>query len=107
LYPIYREAFGFSEVTLTLVYSVYVVGNLSALLFLGRLSDQIGRRRVALSAIALAAVSALLFVYARGPSWLFWARMLSGLAIGLAAGTATAWLAELDPRKDKSHATLL
>jgi len=44
LYVLYEDAFGFSKLTLTLVYAVYVVGNLTALLFFGRLSDQIGRR---------------------------------------------------------------
>lgn len=39
LYPLYREAFGFSGVMLTLIYAVYVLGNLMALLFFGRLSD--------------------------------------------------------------------
>jgi Major Facilitator Superfamily len=51
LYPLFREAFGFSPVTLTLVYAVYVLGNLVALLLFGRLADQIGRRNTALPAI--------------------------------------------------------
>src|SRR4051794_23187368 len=36
LYVLYRQAFGFSAITLTLVYAAYVVGNLGGLLFLGR-----------------------------------------------------------------------
>ena len=64
LYVIYSEAFHFSTLTLTLIFAVYVVGSLSALLFLGRLSDQIGRRRVILPAIGLAGLSALLFLFA-------------------------------------------
>lgn len=55
LYALYQDAFGFSEVTLTLVYAVYVVGNVIALLIFGRLSDQIGRRRAAIPAVGLAA----------------------------------------------------
>src|SRR5438045_789201 len=51
LYGLYREKFGFSQLTLTLIYASYVVGNLGALLFLGRLSDEIGRRQVCLPAI--------------------------------------------------------
>ena len=43
LYPLFREAFGFSPVTLTLIYAVYVLGNLVALLLFGRLADQIGQ----------------------------------------------------------------
>ncbi|WP_292016031.1 hypothetical protein [Mesorhizobium sp.] len=49
LYVIYKQAFGFSQMTLTLVYAVYVVGNLAALLVFGRLSDAIGRRPAALA----------------------------------------------------------
>lgn len=36
LYVIYKQHFGFSQITLTLIYAVYVVGNLTALLVLGK-----------------------------------------------------------------------
>ena len=47
LYIIYKQAFGFSQITLTPIYAAYVyaayaVGSIAALLFLGRLSDTIG-----------------------------------------------------------------
>ncbi len=106
LYLDYRRAFGFSEIVLTLIYASYVVGNLTALFALGRLSDQIGRRSVTVSALALAAVSTLLFLFAGETVWLFAARIVSGLAIGLDAGTVTAWIAELHPRGDKASATV-
>ena len=48
LYPIYRREFGFSELVVTGVYAIYVVGNLFVLFLFGRLSDQIGRRRTTL-----------------------------------------------------------
>jgi MFS family permease len=95
LYPLYREAFGFSGVMLTLIYAVYVLGNLMALLFFGRLSDQIGRRKVSVPAIGIAIVSAIVFAAASGTPWLFAGRALSGFATGLVSGTATAWIAEL------------
>ncbi len=95
LYPLYRQAFGFSGVTLTLIYAVYVLGNLIALLFFGRLSDQIGRRVTTLAAIGVGIASALVFAFATGTPWLFAARALSGFSTGLASGTATAWIAEL------------
>ena len=107
LYPAYAQAFGFGAVTLTSIYAVYVLGNLAALLLFGRLSDQIGRARVSLAAIALGIGSALLFLLADGTAWLFAARVLSGLATGLAAGTATAWIAELEPRDDKARAAAI
>jgi MFS family permease len=107
LYALYRDAFRFSEITLTLIYAVYVVGNLGALLFFGRLSDQAGRRRVSLPALALAAASAMAFFFASGVGWLFCARLLSGLAVGVASGTGTAWLAELYGARERSTATLM
>lgn len=95
LYPLYRQAFGFSGVMLTLIYAVYVLGNLMALLFFGRLSDQIGRRTVSVPVIGIAIVSAIVFAAASSTPWLFAGRALSGFATGLVSGTATAWIAEL------------
>ncbi|HXW40490.1 MAG TPA: MFS transporter [Xanthobacteraceae bacterium] len=95
LYPLYRATFGFSGVTLTLIYAVYVLGNVAALLLFGRLSDQIGRRNVSLPAIGCGIASAAVFAAAAGTAWLFAARALSGFSTGLASGTATAWIAEL------------
>jgi MFS family permease len=95
LYPLYRKAFGLSGVTLTLIYAVYVLGNLVALLFFGRLADQIGRRNASLPAVAVGIAGALTFAFATGTAWLFVARALSGFCTGLAAGAATAWIAEL------------
>jgi MFS family permease len=95
LYPLFRNAFGFSGVTLTLIYAVYVLGNLVALLLFGRLADQIGRRAVSVPAIGVGIASALAFAFASSTPWLFVARALSGFSTGLAAGAATAWIAEL------------
>jgi Major Facilitator Superfamily len=102
LYAPYRQAFGFAEVTLTLIYAVYAVGNLLALLIFGRVSDQIGRRPVGLAAIVLAVLATVLFLLATSTAWLFAARLVSGFAIGLASGTGAAWLTELVPGGDKS-----
>jgi len=107
LYGLYEKAFGFSRVSLTLIYAIYVVGNLGALLFFGRLSDEVGRRRATLLAVLVASVSTLVFLFAVGTAWLFWARMLSGFAIGIGSGTTTAWLAELHDGVSKSRATLM
>src|SRR5271163_687374 len=76
LYPLYRHAFGFSGVMLTLIYAVYVLGNLVALLFFGRLADRIGRRTTCLPAIGFGLASAVAFGLAAGTPWLFVARAL-------------------------------
>lgn len=107
LYIIYKQQLGFSEITLTLIYAVYVVGNLTALMIFGRMSDQVGRRRTAVIAVGIAIVSALVFLFAHGIAALYVARVLSGLAIGIGAGTGTAWLAELIAEQDRSRATVI
>lgn len=107
LYVLFQAAFGFSGVMLTLIYSAYVLGNVAALFLVGRLSDQIGRKRVLLPAIGLAAGATLLFFFAQGIGWLFAARALSGFGIGITAGAGTAWVAELVPGEDKSLASTI
>jgi len=102
LYRLYREAFGFSQLELTLIYSAYVLGNLTALLLFGRLSDQIGRRAVNLAALGIGAAATLLYLLASSPAWLFAGRIVSGLGIGLGASATTAWLAELTPSKRRA-----
>lgn len=107
LYIIYKQQFGFSQISLTLIYAAYVIGNLAALLLFGRLSDQIGRRKCGIAALITAMLSALIFLFAHGIISLYFGRILSGLAIGIGAGTGTAWLAELTAEPDKSHATVI
>jgi MFS family permease len=104
LYHIYRTDYGLDALGLTLVYAVYVIGNLAALLFLGRLSDQLGRKSIALAGLGLAAVSSLLFLAASGSVLLFAGRIASGCAVGLGSGAATAWIAESTPDERQSRA---
>jgi MFS family permease len=104
---LWRETFGFSELVPTLVYAAYVLGNLAALFLFGRLSDQIGRRRASLTAMALGGAAMLVFLGASSTGWLFVGRILSGLAIGVATGTGTAWITELVPAHDKARASAL
>jgi MFS family permease len=107
LYPIYRREFHFSELVVTAIYAVYVIGNLAVLFFFGRLSDQIGRKSATLIALGITCASALLFLFAGDAAWLFPARILNGFAAGLGAGALTAWIAELEPRGDRVRAAVV
>ena len=106
LYVVYQAEWGFSAGVLTLIFAIYAAGVLTALLLCGRLSDEIGRTRVLLAALAVATVSTLVFLFATGIVMLFVARLLSGFAAGMAQGTATAALAELEPKHDIRRAAL-
>jgi MFS family permease len=47
------------------------------------------------------------FAAAQGTAWLFVARVLQGLAVGMISGPATAALVEFDPRRDEQRPALL
>jgi MFS family permease len=74
LYPIYQKAFDLSDLTLTLVYAVYVLGNLVVLIVFGGLADRIGRRRTILAAVVLTFASTAAFAAASSVAWLFLGR---------------------------------
>src|SRR5579863_7419569 len=107
LYALYERAFGFSNLTLTLIYAVYVIGNLLALLLFGRLSDQMGRKKIGVASMLLAAGGVLLFLFAQNTVWLYLGRILGGLSVGIASGTGTAWLVELYGPQRRSTATVM
>jgi MFS family permease len=105
LYQLYQEQFRFSAATLTLIFSVYVVGAVLAMLFLGHLADQIGRRPVMMAAVVISAIAAVAFILVRNTIWLYPARFISGVAVALAGGASTAWIAGHDPTDDPARAT--
>jgi MFS family permease len=105
LYRLYQEQFGFSAATLTLIFSVYVIGALLAMLFLGHVADQIGRRPVMMAAVVVSAISAVAFILVRNTIWLYPPRFISGIAVALAGGASTAWIAGHDPTDDAARAT--
>jgi MFS family permease len=107
LYLLYQQRFGFSQITLTLIYAAYALGNVAALLFVGRVSDAIGRRVTALGAALILFVAPLVFLFATGVAALYIARILSGLGIGIASGSANAWLAELVDKDNKAQAATI
>src|ERR1700751_5491657 len=86
LYAIYQQRWGFSPVTTTIVFGVYAVAVLASLLTFGRLSDYAGRRPVLLTALAVQAVSLIVFATAGGVGDLLIARVIQGLATGAALG---------------------
>ena len=96
LYAIYREAWGFSALTLTLVFSSYAFALLAALLVLGGLSDHRGRREVVLLSLALEFASVVMFWRADSVGWLLAARILQGLATGIATSTLSAAMLDLN-----------
>ena len=100
LYVDYQQAWGTSGTVITIVYAVYCLAVLIPLVFLGRLSDAIGRRPVILAGLALLAVSMAILAAAPDVTWLIVARIVQGVSVGLITGPAAAALIELHPTRD-------
>ncbi|WP_019631221.1 MFS transporter [Actinomadura atramentaria] len=107
LYGLYQREYGFSSLLTTVIYAVYAVGVLAALLLFGRASDVIGRRPVLLAALAASAASALVFLTDAGVPVLIAGRLLSGLSAGLVTAAATVALVELAAPRHRARATML
>jgi MFS family permease len=107
LYVVYQSDWGFSAITLTSVFAVYALALLVTLISAGSLSDHVGRRPALLAALAIEMVGMLLFAEARDVQWLFAARILQGVATGIAMGAISAALLDLAPEDNPKLGALM
>lgn len=107
LYVVFQQRFGFSSITLTIVFAVYALALLLALVTVGALSDHVGRRPVLISSLLLGAVSMVVFLIADDVAELLVARVLQGIATGVATGTIGAGLVDLAPAQHRRRAAVV
>ncbi|CAI8917431.1 MFS transporter [Pseudomonas sp. IT-P294] len=96
LYHLYQDHLQFSAATLTLIFGVYALSLLAALLTVGSLSDYLGRKPVIFTAVLLNMLAMLLFINADSVAWLIGARVLQGFATGMATAALGAALLDTD-----------
>jgi MFS family permease len=96
LYHLYQEQLQFSAAVLTVIFGVYALSLLAALLTVGSLSDYLGRKPVIFTAVLLNILAMLLFIYAESVAWLIAARVLQGFATGMATAVLSATLLDTD-----------
>ncbi|MDF9811075.1 MFS transporter [Streptomyces sp. SPB162] len=99
LYAVYQGEWGFSPITTTMVFGIYALAVLAALLTVGSLSDHVGRRPVLLAALVLQAVAMVVLTTAGGVPELMIARIVQGLSTGAAVGAVGAGMLDLDKAK--------
>jgi MFS family permease len=97
LYGTYQHEWGFSDLTITVIFGVYALAFLGALLTLGRLSDHIGRRPILFAGIAGQLLALAIFIDAHSLVALLVARIVQGLAAGTAIGAIGAGMLDIDP----------
>jgi MFS family permease len=92
----YRHHQGLSTATTEIIFGIYALGLIPALLVGGPVADRLGRTRVAWPAAATSVVATIVLVLgARSVGLLFLGRFLAGVASGAMFAAGTAWMKEL------------
>jgi MFS family permease len=97
LYGMYEEAWHLSPLATTVVFAVYAVAALVAVLVSGRISDAIGRKPVLLGALVAMIVGLGVFLVADNMALLLLARTIHGAAVGSIVVAGAAALLDLRP----------
>ncbi|HSX66849.1 MFS transporter [Nocardioides sp.] len=97
LLVLFQGRWGFDAAMLTVVFAIYAVTLLLALLIAGAISDHVGRKPAIITALAAQAAAMMLFLVADGVASLLVARAVQGLATGIAAGALAAAILEAAP----------
>jgi MFS family permease len=100
LYGLYRTRDGLSAFMVTVVFAIFAVGTIGALLSVRFIAGRAGRRGAMLGAVATMIVAAGLLAAWKALPGLLLGRLVTGLAVGLAAGTGITYLIELRARQD-------
>jgi predicted MFS family arabinose efflux permease len=95
LYGLYRTRDHLSSLMITVIYAIFAAGTIASLLAVRSIAARIGRRGVMLSAVATMMVAAGLLAAWKALPGLLIGRLISGVSVGLAAGTAITYLIEL------------
>ncbi|KZM74846.1 MFS transporter [Nocardia terpenica] len=98
LYGLYQKQWHFSPLTTTIVFAVYAVAALAAVLVSGKISDVVGRKPVLLGAFVTMVIGLVVFLLADNVAMLLLARALHGIAVGATVVAGAAALLDLRPQ---------
>jgi len=97
LYGIYEDNWDLSPLATTIVFAVYALAALAAVLVSGRISDVVGRKPVLLGAMVALLVGLGVFLIADSMALLLVARTIHGAAVGSIVVAGAAALLDLRP----------
>lgn len=95
MYALYSQMIGLTHGDLALSSGLYFVGTLVSLLFMARLSDFVGRKKIAILCLLLAIAGCFVFMHLTSSTMLLAGRLFRGLSYGLATSCFGAYLLEL------------
>ncbi|KAA9155793.1 MFS transporter [Amycolatopsis acidicola] len=95
---VFYQQHGVSTTATGVMFGLYAVGLIPALLVGGRWSDQAGRKRVVVVALLFSLAATVLLILGKEVLFLlFVGRFVAGISSGLAFGTGAAWIREDSP----------
>jgi len=103
-YRLYAEQWHLTPTVTTGIFAVYPIVVVAVLVAFGDLSDHIGRRSVMLLGLGASLIGTFLFAVAPDVLWLFAGRVLTGIGVGLTAGTATAAMVDFSAEGQSKRA---
>jgi len=99
LYHLYQETWKFSSTTLTMIFAIYAFALLAALLIGGKISDHIGRRPTIFAALIGEFFAVVIFHQSDSATGLIAARLVQGLATGVAMASIGAALMDVNKER--------
>jgi MFS family permease len=99
LYGLYAARWGLAPITTTLVFAVYAVAALGAVLVAGQASDRFGRKPLLVGAAVGMLAGLVVLMTASGLTALFVGRFLHGASVGTAVVVGSAALLDLRPER--------
>jgi uncharacterized membrane protein len=102
LYGLYRLRDGLSSFMITVVYAIFAAGTIAALLCVRSVAARLGRRGTMLGAVSTMMLGAIVLTLWKALPGLLIGRLITGVAVGLAAGTAISYLIEIRLREGRN-----
>jgi predicted MFS family arabinose efflux permease len=106
-YRLYAADWHLSHTVTAGIFAIYPIVVVAVLTGFGDLSDHIGRRATMLMGLAASLAGTVLFAIAPSVGWLFLARALMGVGVGLTAGPSTASVVEFASGGPSKRAALM
>ena len=107
LYGLYRTRDDLSAFTVTVIYAIYAAGTIATLLSVRYTAPRAGRRGLMLGSVVTMMVAAGVLAVWKALPGLLVGRLITGVGVGLAAGTAIAYLIELRVREDPNPSSVV
>lgn len=99
IYAINTLAFSIAEVSL--IYAFIQLIAFPSAIFLGKLSDKQGSKKILLTSIAIWALIIIILTAANSKIWFYLAALLTSLVIGASQAIPRAWLSKLVPKNKR------